>query len=65
MFDLDDIPFPVATNATDLMRNIIEYDAEKAEMTTNEFKERMGIIETSEASINVANLLKRLADEHH
>ncbi len=57
MFDLDEIPFPVAQNNENLIKNIVDFDAEDYRKKVSQFIEKVGILEDGLASRNVVELM--------
>lgn len=56
-FDMYKLPFPVALNNEELMKNIMQFDEEKYKKRTNEFMEETGIFEDGKASERVVELI--------
>lgn len=57
MFDMYELPFPVALNNEELMENIRKFDVEEYRKKTEEFIEEMGIFEDGRASERVVELI--------
>ncbi len=56
-FDMYKLPFPVARNNDELIRNILRFDADTYHMKTDRFMERVGIFEDGKASGRVVDLI--------
>lgn len=61
MFNLDEIPFPVACNNEELVENIMVFDQVEYEKKIRLFKTELGIIEDGHASERVVDLVEKLA----
>ena len=60
MFKLDEIPFPVARNNDELIKNILEFDDKVYAQKSAQFIENHGIIEDGHASERVVDILERV-----
>lgn len=56
-FDMYRLPFPVARNNDELIRNILRFDADTYHMKTDRFMERVGMFEDGKASGRVVDLI--------
>lgn len=63
MFDIDEIPFPVACNNDELMENILTFDQEAYEEKVERFIKEKGIIEDGYASRRVVNLIEEISNQ--
>ena len=62
MFDMNELPFPLAYDNDDLEKNILSFDEEKYSKNTDEFIRKVGIIEDGHASERVADLMEENKD---
>ena len=58
MFDMHQLPFPMALNNKELLENIRGFEEEKYEKRLGEFMEEMGIFEDGKASERVVGVIK-------
>lgn len=56
-FNMYELPFPVALNNDELMRNILEFDDEEYRLKLSKFMGEMGIFEDGHASERVVDML--------
>lgn len=57
VFDMYKLPFPVALNNEELMKNIRQFDEQKYKRSTEAFMEKVGIFEDGRASERVVDLI--------
>lgn len=63
MFEMDEIPFPVARNNDELVQKILSFDQDSYEECVGRFIEKIGILEDGHASQRVADLIDILMGE--
>ena len=63
-YELEDLPFPVATNEKELKEVITAFDAEKYKKELNSLFEEVGLNETGHASEIVADYILKWMKEH-
>lgn len=56
-FDMRKLPFPVALDNEELMKNILEFDEEKYRTELSRFMDEVGIFEDGKASERVVELI--------
>lgn len=56
-YNLEDLPFPLATNNEELMSNIMNFDCEDYHSKWASFKKQMGLIETDSSAEKIADLV--------
>lgn len=60
MFQLDEIPFPVARNNAELIKNILEFDEKMYNEKKEEFIKKFGIIEDGHASKKIVDIIEKI-----
>lgn len=60
MFELEEIPFPVAGTNNELEENILTFDLDVYREKTEKFIRKTGIIEDGRASKRVVDMIERL-----
>lgn len=58
-FDMRELPFPVALDNKELVKNILEFDEEKYETELSRFMDEVGIFEDGKASERVVELIRK------
>ena len=56
-YNLEDLPFPLATTNAELMSNIMNFDCEDYHSKWNSFKKQMGLVETNSSAEKIADLV--------
>ena len=59
MFDLEELPFPVAFDNAGLLQNILMFDLEQYEKDAGRFIEQAGIMEDGQASQRISDIMKK------
>ena len=54
-FELDDLPFPLATNSKEMQNNILDFDEKKYQRDLDKLFKQVGLFETGKASEVVAD----------
>lgn len=56
-YNLEDLPFPLATTNEELMNNIKNYDSDSYHSKWDAFKKQMGLVETDSSAEKIADLV--------
>lgn len=62
MFDISEIPFPVAYSNDELIQNILDFDGEDYRKRVEKFIEKVGIMEDGRASRRIADMIEKMAE---
>lgn len=63
MFNMDELPFPLAYDNDDLEKNILSFDKEEYNKKVDDFIIKVGIIEDGHASERVADLMEQKGEQ--
>lgn len=58
-FEMEELPFPYASNNEKLMQNILNYNVQNYELNLKSFFERIGLLETGHAGKDIAYITNR------
>lgn len=62
MFDMSEIPFPVAYSNDELIQNILDFDSGEYEKRVEKFIEKVGIMEDGRASQRIVDMIEKMAE---